>query len=813
MFDWFAGDLRSSLRSLAREPAFATAVVVILALGLGVNAAIFSFLDRVFLRSPAGVESPDELRRFWTVKFDKQGQLVANQMRVTSRQAAVLRTVLAPLGATVAASSVRGGVRLGDGAAAPTIKVMLASAEYLPLLGVTPSRGRLFGADEANPEAPAQVAVVSDALWRTHYGGDLSALGARLRIAGESFTIIGVAPPQFAGIDLDRVDVWVPARDIPLGLSGRAVSEFERTLFTLTARLSPGTRDGIVGEAATTLLRQSQVRGRRIDSLERVVTGSIIQARGPGKPAAEVAIGQRLGGVAVLVLLIACANVVDLLLAHAARRRREIAVRLALGSSVQRVIWLLAAPTTLLALMAGVVATVSAHVTGSVLQSLLLPNIHFAGSPLHWRLTGYTLLGSVVAGAVSAFVAGLQASRLDVTTFLKLGAQHGVVQRSRLRSVLLMVQAGLSVVLLVGSGLFLRSLWKIERIPLGYDVSRLTSVGFSEDESPALDATAVSRVAARIRLIPGVDAVAMSGIQPFQGGWRAQFYTATDSGVGNWMDRPSLNVVSPNYFAVTGLPIVRGRTFGDGQSWSVIINEMMARAYWPRQDPLGQCLRINKPDSRCFTVIGVSENAHLRGVIEEPQAQYYLPEAHPPAANMRALTILIRSAPARAPEVIRAARQVLLEAFPAAHPQIARLEDAVAPAYRPFRLGARLFSAMGVLALAVAMLGVYASVAYDTSQRTHEFGIRFALGASLGSVTTAGVRRALAPVGIGVVLGLAVAAASGKAIATFLHGVAPHDAWVMIVVPILVASVAVVAAAIPAQRAARIDPIIALRRD
>jgi putative ABC transport system permease protein len=412
---------------------------------------------------------------------------------------------------------------------------------------------------------------------------------------------------------------------------------------------------------------------------------------------------------------------------------------------------------------------------------------------------------------VSALIAAVQASQLDVTTALRAGAEHGVIQRSQLRPVLLMIQAGLSVVLLVGSGLFLRSLWKIEHIPLGYDVSRLMTAAVTDGDSPSFDSATFARAAAKIRSIPGVDAVAMSGTPPLEGVMHVQFYTATDSGHGGWMDRPGMNVVSPNYFAVTGLQIVRGRPFADDRSWSVIVNETMARTYWPKQDPLGRYMRINKPDAQCYTVIGVSEDAHRRGVIEQPQAQFYLPEAHPPGANMRAFNILIRSAPARASDVTLAARRVLIDAFPARHPQIRRLEDTIAPAYRPFRLGARLFSAMGILALAVAMLGIYSSVAYDMSQRAHEFGIRFTLGADVRNVMSVGVRRTLAPVAIGVVLGLAVAIVSSKAVATLLYGVSAKDAWVMSIVPTLVAGVAVVAAAIPAYRAARVDPIAALK--
>ena len=826
--DAVRNDLRSSVRRLSRRPAFAAAVVITLALGLGVNAAMFSFLDRVFLRAPAGLGDPGSLRRVWLLNHDEKGALQASPLGVSAEAATALETALSGRASLALFDDQLLGV--GGDSLTSRSTVIRASANYLPLLGVRAELGRLFSTDEANLEAPAAVAVISDAMWRSRFGGDSSVLGKRLDLESVGFTIIGVASPGFAGVDLERTDVWVPLGEKPIGFDQLMWPMGSGPTFGVLARLRDSNDDASLQAAATSIARQFDARAAGIrrqggfgrptfDSLERVVTGPIVEARGPGRERKEVSIATRLGGVAIIVLLIACANVINLLLGDAVARRREIAVRVALGISRTRLAWLLVAPSVVLALAAGAGAGASAGITGALLRTRLLPDVHFADSGFSWRPIAFTLLAALAAGALTGIVPAVQTARADVTSFLKAGAREGVVQRSRLRSLLVALQAALSVVLLVGAGLFVRSLRNVEQIHLGYDVARLVSAGVRLPGYAPWDSATAARAAEQLRHVPGVEQVAMATNAPLSGGvLLTRFFTATDSAHGDLAHHDIENVasfmgVSANYFTTAGIRIVRGRGFRSDPGWSIVVNETMAHEYWPGGNAIGQCMRLNKKDSPCYTVIGIAEDAHRRGVIEKPHSHYYVPLDHPAAKGMEGYSMVIRADPARIGGVVAATQHILRSAFPTGVPRVDVVQDAISPAYRPYRLGAALFSAFGILALLVATVGVYSTVSYSVTQRTHEFGVRIALGARLADVVRAVLQRALGPVVAGVVVGLGIAFATSRLVASLLYQVSPTDAFVMASVPLILVATAVAAATIPARRAAGVDPVEALRAD
>lgn len=820
-------DIRSSARRLSRRPAFALAVIVTLALGLGVNAAMFSFLDRVFLRAPRSVADPGSLRRLWLIGHDEKGELRASPVSIGAETFAALRAALH--GRVSLALFDEQSIGLGDDSLTSRSTVIRASADYLPLLGVHAQLGRLFSSDEANVKAPARVAVISDALWRSRFGGDSAILGKRLDLDGIAHTIIGVASPGFGGVDLERTDVWVPLGEKPIGMDGISWPMGYGPTFGVLARLGSSATDASLEAAATSIARQFDARSastrRRVgfgpssfDSLERVVTGSVVEARGPGHEREEISVATRLGVVAIVVLLIACANVINLLLAEGVTRRREMAVRAALGISRARFVWLLAAPPMMLALAAGAAAAASAGVTGSLLRASLLPDVQFADSAFSWRPIAFTLLAALGAGAVTGIAPAFQTSRADLTGFLRAGAREGVMQPSRLRSLLVALQAALSVALLVGAGLFIRSLRNVEEIRLGYDVARLASAEVRLPDEAPLDSAMVARATNDVRHVPGVEQVAMASYAPLSGGqYLMPFYTETDSAHGDFKrgnldDVASFMSVSSNYFAATGIRIVGGRGFAADPGWSIVVNETMAHDYWPAGNAVGQCVRLMNKAGRCLTVVGVSEDAHRRGVIEKPHAQYFVPLAHAPR-GMGGYTMVIRADPARMSKVMAAVQRLLRVTFPTGRASVQRIQDEISPAYRPYRLGAVLFSAFGLLALLVATVGVYSTVSYTVMQRTHEFGVRIALGARLGDVVRAVLQRALGPVIVGVVAGLAIALATSRFIASLLYGVSAADTLVMSSVPLILVATAVAAATIPARRAARVDPVEALRAD
>jgi hypothetical protein len=319
--------------------------------------------------------------------------------------------------------------------------------------------------------------------------------------------------------------------------------------------------------------------------------------------------------------------------------------------------------------------------------------------------------------------------------------------------------------------------------------------------------------AERIRRIPGIEQVGMSTMAPMGGGLMyAPFYTDTDSSTGN--DRegaPSHLNVSSNYFAITGTRIVGGKGFPNDGSLSVMVNETMARRYWPVGRAVGQCMHLPKRESPCYRVVGVVEDAHRRGVIEEPFAHYYLPLERQPYKGMGGYLLVIRIDPKRTGSVGPAIRRAVVAEYPGGRVRLDLMSDMLAPAYRPFRMGAALFSAFGILALIVATIGVFSTVSYSVSQRTHEFGVRIALGATMRDVIRAVVQPALAPVTAGVTIGIVAAVAGGRLVASLLYGVSPTNPGVMIGVAAILLVTGIIASIIPAIRAARVDPVVALR--
>jgi predicted permease len=811
--DGLIADLRHGVRGLLRQPLLAAGIVITFALGLGVNAAMFTFLDRVYLRPPAGVVAPGEVRRFWSVQHNRTGELTTGSLRVGVDEFQTLSEAFGHRG-TLALQLGQPNVRIGNGTDVVSGSIMRADANYLPLLGVRAAMGRLFDSSEASLSSPARVAVISDALWRTRYGASNAVLGKTIQLNRAAFTIIGVLQPGFVGIDLQRTDVWIPLRPEPVGFEGMAHAAGPQRHYGVIGRFDDNVSNAMLEERATEVWRRATIASLVGDSLGTVLTGPIIEALGPQKKGAESTLSVRLGGVAALVLLIACANVINLLLGRSVARRREIGVRVALGSSRARLMWLLSAPIVALALVAGIAAVGSAFVTGTLLQNYLAPDVAFAGGVMHWRVAAFTLLIAALTGLLTAVLPAVSASRTAVTSALKTGWQSGIVHRSTLRSGLVALQAGASLVLLVVAGLFVQSLLNVTSIRLGYDVSRLATASIRVDWNSSLDSSVVVRAVARIERIAGVEGVAQAGPAPLQNGnWIVPFFTATDSS-RRGPDAPSVMVVSPNYFRVTGIRILRGRGFTDDGEWAIVINPALARAYWPNGDPIGQCMRLLERDARCYTIVGVSEDAHRNGVIETTPPYFFVSNAHPPAAGMRAGLMVLRADPRAMGAALEATRRILKEDFPSAIAvDVTRLTDTVAPAYRPFRLGAALFSLFGVLALVVAIVGVYSSVAYTVAQRTHEFGVCIALGAGLVRVLESVMVRGLAPVGVGIVAGVVLSIGAGRVVASLLYETPAVDGTVLVGGTLLLATTAVIAALVPARKAARVDPIIALRSE
>ena len=821
-WDQWRQDFAYATRSLLRAPGLSATIVVTLALGIGVNAMLFSLLDRLFLQTPSGMSNPAEVRRlYWQGGKDRAGSFPVAPFSIPVVDA--VRESLRGIAAITVYQ--QDWQRFGDEQEPKTV-VTMAGAKYFDVLGVQPAFGRLFSADEDRIDMPSPVAVVSESFWRRRFGeSPANAIGQRISLNHRQLTVIGVVPGDFTGVDLNATDVWVPLGMLvvlsPMGQQQNGPPWYRlRWLygFQVLARAAVPTA-GRLEAAATVGARRAfgdAPEGRNV----RVLSGPVVAARGPGKLEQEASIAIRLGGVAVMVLLIACANVANLLLARSIRRRREIAIRSALGITRAGIVKLLLAESTLLAVAAGVAAMMFAAWAGALLRHFLFPSIHWASGVIDWRVAVFTTLVTLATGVAAGLTAAVRASRTDISQTLKAGGREGSVRGSRLRAVLLTVQVALSMVLLAGAVLFVKSLYAVRALDLGYDAERLVTLaphfdGGDQKAHEVVLQAGLPELAARLAPLPGVEGVALASMSPMYGfSFSAAFYASGDT-LPKWSDGvPNVTGVSPEYFATVGLGLVRGRnlTASDVRDGGVaIVNNTLARSSWPHAEAIGQCLRIGKPSAPCVTVIGVVADARRAEVVEEAVRQVYLPA--PRSGDYAAGYVIIRVAPEQAARVELVARKEAARIFPGAEVAVIRMAEVLEPQYRPWELGATLFTVFGLLALLVAAVGVFSSLSHEVSQRRHELGVRAALGASLGDIIGLVVGQGIRVVGMGALLGLILALTGSRLVESLLYGVAPRDPWSLAIVVIILILVAVVASSIPAWRASRADPLEALRAD
>ena len=809
-------DLTYAIRSLRHAPAVTLTVVLTLALGIGVNAAMFTLLDVIYLRPPAGIAQPDALRRVWIERRFASGTVYWPGFDYTSYEA-VARAVGDQAQTTMYRPPAE--LRIGHGESAPTVRAVGTTASLFDVLGVRLARGRFFTAEESAPETTAPVAVISDVLWARRFNRAADVVGKTLEVNGRRLTIIGVAQPGFEGVDLTSADLWAPAAALFERVSPTWWRNANVNGFQVVLRLRPGAREGELTQRITAAVRAAD-RTSRFDSLSVTQFGAINVERGPGKVSMEMRVASRLAGVAIVVLLIACANVVNLLLARAISRRREIAVRLALGVSRARLIRLLVTESVLLGLGAAVAALVAAVWCSRLIRGLLMPAVVWHSPTLHWRVLLFALACALIAGVLTGLIPALQNSSPTLTDGLKASARNLGGHRSRLRSALLTAQTALSVVLLVGAALFVRSLSNVKARDVGYSVDRLVfgSVSYETPDS-ARDAAYSDRLRAigpRVQAIPGVRQVAFTSMRPKAGIAFADYFTDVDTTLRK---QPTAfwTAVSSNFFAATGNRIVRGRMFaderGDTGPASVVINQALADALWPNENPVGRCMRFEQPTSPCATIIGVVATALESDLDERPSPHIYISLDHPAFQNWGAATMVVDADPAQMPRVEAALRNTLRAAFVGAIPKTVTMASAMAPDYRPWVLGAKLFTLFGMLALLVAAIGVYSSIGYAVSQRTHEFGIRMALGARAGDVLQQVLSEGLKSSLVGVAVGVALTLAAGRVLRSLLYGVEPNDPLSLGLVAALLVIIAVTAAFRPAWRASRLDPVTALRAE
>ncbi|HEU4629283.1 MAG TPA: ABC transporter permease [Gemmatimonadaceae bacterium] len=821
-------DLRHALRGLRRNPGFTLAVVLTLALGIGANATMFGLVDRLILRDPPHVVAPGELRSVM-LRYVFRGEPGINDVQSYP----TLRDLRAGVPALSHLAGYGGAQpSLGRGVEAQPVRATIVTGDYFPLLGTRAELGRLLQpADDERGSAP--VAVISHGFWQRHFGGDPDVVGRTLQLDQVTYTVVGVAPPGFVGLEQRRTpEVWLPfvPRAVAAG-DTTALQEYGWQSLYVVGRLRPGASDA-QAEAQSTVVFRSP-RNPNADTTARALVRSVLPRAvlsaaedeslpGDGRANARVAV--LLAGVSLLVLLIACANVANLLLARALQRRREIAVRLALGVSRRRLALQLVTESLLLAAAGGLAALLVVHWGGLLVRHLLLGDVAWEGSPVDGRVLAFTAVATVLTGLLTGLVPALQASRPSLTSALRTGlrAGGGGGRHSRLRAALLVTQTVLSVVLLAGTGLFVRSLVRVGNERLGLDVDqvlvgtmRLRGLGYAPPRVEAM----YREMAERVGAVPGVRGVALATALPFYSTSSITFRLPGRDSLPRVADGgPYINAVTPGYLRTVGTRLLRGRDFTDadraGTAPVAIVNQAMAELYWPGESAIGQCIIVGDTEAPCTTVVGVMENARRQGIVEGTSLQYLVPlEQAPRFLRGRQLVARVDQGAdlARVSAAVARAMQGVAADLPYA--DVFPMSDLLQGELRPWRMGAALFGAFGALALLLAAVGLYGVVAYSVSQRTQELGVRMALGAQAKDVRLLVLRQGVALAAAGAIVGGALALLLAPRVGDLLFETSPRDPVVFGGVVTTMLVVAVAACLAPAWRASRVDPAITMRAE
>jgi predicted permease len=799
-------DIRYAARSLIRDPLLTGFVVTALALGVGANIASFDLVDRLLLRGPAHVEDAGRVVRLYgEVDFLGRG------LRTSSYIPYAAYLQFRELTAFEEAGAYQVGDRLvGEGADARRQRVGQVLGGFFPLLRVQPVVGRLLAASE-DAATDGDLAVISHEIWQSRYGADTEVTGRTIVLDGVPHAIVGVTPAGFTGTEPRRVAVWT------LGSSATAGTRN----WNIVGRLRPGASAEAAGAEATRVHRPA-TSGPFAWFRDARIFAAPLDHDLDGRLPLEATVARWLAGVTLIILLVTFANVVNLLLVRVARRRRELAIRMSLGSGRARVMRLVAVEGALLALVSGAASLLVARIVEpAVRRALFDDQAGWTFTLLDWRLLamagGMVLATALCIGIIPAWQAGDH----RLARLLRSG-RHSTPASSRIRSSLTVLQAAFSVVLLVGAGLFLRSLAKVNALDLGVDAERVITAEaalprIAADRHAETERMVYRQLEEAVAQVPGVEHVAVAIGLPLDGGSfsagvRVPGHDSIPTMPGGG---PYVSTVTAAYFDAVGTRIVRGRAFTrvdrEGSEPVVIVNETMARALWTNGDALDQCMHFGDATSACSRVVGVAADVHRTGLREQASFQYYIPLGQQSMFGGARLVI-------RPERGARLTHDALREAIVAAYPpvravELGTLSEALSGELRPLRLGIAAFGISSVLALLVAMLGLYSLMSYFVAWRTHEIGVRAALGATRTDIVGLVMRSGVLLGAVGVALGLGLALLAGPWLEPHLFETSARDAAVLAGVAAGILGTAAVAGWLPARRASRISPTEALRAE
>jgi predicted permease len=811
-------DLRYALRQLLRSPGFTVVAVATLALGIGANTALFTMAEAVLARPLPGVRASRQL--VWLAPLNLRG----GQSLMMSYPDYLDYRDRSGVFAELAAFE-RTQFSLSSGGEPERVRGQIVSGNFFSVLGTPMRLGRPLSADDDRTPGAHPVVVISHDLWQRRFEGDPSVVGRKLIVNGAPFTVIGVAPERFNGpAHSERNDLWMP-----IMMQGRAYPQWpnmltRRTTWWLQAvgRLKPtvGTTE------ANTAVAAIAVRIAREDSSGHgQVTARVFPLRSGMEPrdgADVLPIGVLAATVTGLILLIACANVSNLLLGRAVARRREIGVRLSLGASRWRIVRQLLTESLLLATVAGGVGLLLGAWATELLASQIPAPLDVS---VDLRVLAFTAAAVLLTAAFFGLVPAVHGTRSDVAAAIKESTTGFGRRRSRLQAGFVVAQLSLSLVLLTTAGLFLHSLYKAARIEVGFDATtRVLAASFDlglQGYTPERAETFIRELTSRVSSLPGVSSVSFTNQVPMsnrvigadvtiEGGDSQARGPGEDGGPG-----VQLGSIRENYFRTIGIPFVRGRDFTPRDDASAegaaIISENLARRAWPDADPLGKRLSVEGADGPYLTVVGVVREALIGGTGERPRPVVYLAQRQQP--RTLDLTLLVQSASDARPlaDPIRRALRTLDPHLPVYGVQT--LAQYRSDRMGELRLGSGLLAIFGGLALLLATVGVYAVMAFSVGQRTREVGVRVALGALRHQVVRLFLGEGMRLAAVGIVIGLSLSAAVAKALSSAFYGITPGDALTFVAVAGLLGLVALAACWIPARRAAAVEPMQALRHE
>ncbi len=821
MIETFFQDIRYGARILRKNPSFTAIAILTLALGVGANSAIFSVINSILLR-PLPVKDPSQI----AILYFQHGPKNATQSVSYPEFEHIRQQTDSPFSDVLGWDIGSAGLRV-DGKNYALI-VNYVPGSFFEALGIQPTYGRLILPSEGKSPGADPVIVLGYNFWYGRLGGDPNVVGRKVLVNGHPFTVAGIAPKDFHGLSpfLD-MQAYIPfAMWMTIGGPQDLMTNLKNDNLHVVARLKPGVT---FSQARAALSLEATRLSQQFPEIDQNLTIDPVPERlaRPDRESSSslILISQLFLALAALVLILACVNVANLLLVRATTRNREMAVRTALGGTRTRLIRLLLTESVLLALAGGAAGILlgrwGSHTIGSINLHTTLPLALDFG--FDWRVFAYSFLAALLTGVLVGIVPAVRASRANLMDVLRESGRTVALGRHRFRNSLVAVQVAGSLMLLVVAMLFTRSMAKAQHADLGFQPDGLVNmtmdpsgIGYNQDQS----AEFFDQMLTRVRALPGVESASLAFAVPLG------YYTSvTTLAIDGYQPSPSEgapemydNMITVGYFQNMRIPIERGRDFTDGDKKDTqavaVINEAMAQKYWPNQDAIGRHFKMrDDKQQRSVEIVGIVRNSRYDVLTGTISPFLYVPYSQ--HENTHLLTLQVR-ARGNLDSIVSSVQKTIADVaptLPVFNVQTMMEGLDTLNGFLMFKLGAGLAAVMGMLGLTLAIVGVYGVVSYATNQRTHEIGIRVALGAQRNEIVKLVLKQGLYIVSIGIAIGVLAALAAGRVVGQFLVGVGAADPITFITVSIMLAAVSLFACWIPARRATRVDPAIALRHE